>query len=75
LLADIWTTAHWPPYLPELNLLDFSTWHALLWKGQVMSQAIAAEWDWLAAEYICKTCRSFHHRLEAIMAKNGAFIE
>jgi hypothetical protein len=27
LLAEFWTLADWPPYLPDLNLLDFSILH------------------------------------------------
>jgi hypothetical protein len=36
---------------------------------------IATEWDRLAAEYIHKTCCSFHRCLEVVMVKNIAFIE
>ncbi len=37
--------------------------------------SIAAEWDWLAAEYIQKTCCSFRNYQEAAAVKNGAFME
>jgi hypothetical protein len=37
--------------------------------------SIAVEWDGLAVEYICKTCRSFRHRLEAVAVKNGNYIK
>jgi hypothetical protein len=36
---------------------------------------MATEWDWLAAEYIQKTCPSFCHYQEAAAVKNGAFME
>jgi hypothetical protein len=33
-LAEFWFSADWPPYLPDLNLLDFSTGSVLQPKGQ-----------------------------------------
>ncbi len=37
--------------------------------------SIVTEFDRFAAEYICKTCWLFLYHLEAILAKNGAYIE
>jgi hypothetical protein len=34
LLAESWTSADWPQYSPDLNLLDFSILSVLLAKGQ-----------------------------------------
>jgi hypothetical protein len=58
---------------------DFSIWCILLVKVQVTPHAnldalrpsIAAEWDQPATEYIHKTCSSFRHHLEAVVAKNA----
>jgi hypothetical protein len=40
-----------------------------------MRLSIALEWDLIVAEYILKTCLSFCHSLEAVVANNGAHIE
>jgi hypothetical protein len=37
--------------------------------------SIGVEWEGLAVEYICKTCRSFRRRLEAVAVKNGNFVK
>jgi hypothetical protein len=84
LLAEFWIQLNWPPYLPDLNLLDFYIWSVFQAKDQAMPRAnlaalrpsITMELDWLAVVYIDKTCHSFCRcRLEAVVAKNGAFIE
>jgi hypothetical protein len=73
LLADFWTL----PDCPDFNLQDFSICSVL--KGKVQSMpytdladlSIAAEWDWLEAEYIRKTCRrSYCCRLKTVPKKN-----
>jgi hypothetical protein len=77
LLAEFWTPADWLQFLPTLNLFDFSVWCIFQAKVQVMSHAnmatlclsVAVEWDWLTAEYIYKTCRSFRHHLAALCRK------
>jgi hypothetical protein len=66
-----------------LKLLDFSNCSVLQEKVQVIPFAnlvalhpsIAAEWNWLAAEYISKACHSFRHWQEATVVKNGIIIE
>jgi hypothetical protein len=76
-------TTDLPPYLPELNPLDFSIWGVLQAKDKVTPHAnldalhvfIIMEWDWLAEAFIGKACHSFRRQQEAAMAKNGAFIE
>jgi hypothetical protein len=57
-LAEFWTLADRPPYLPDLNLLKFSICIVLLMKGLAMPHATWAtlhpftmEWDQLAADY------------------------
>jgi hypothetical protein len=66
-----------------LNLLEFAilgglqvnvlaTPHANL---DALHPSIAAEWDWLAAEYIRRTCRSFRCRRYAVAKKNEVQIE
>jgi hypothetical protein len=45
----------------------------LIWVPFVHSSV--TEWDQPVAEYIFKTCHSFYCCQEAVMAKNGAFIE
>jgi hypothetical protein len=59
--------ADWPPYLPDLNSLEFSTSSVLQPKGQAtpganlvfLRPSVAAEWDRLAVVQICRTCRSY----------------
>jgi hypothetical protein len=66
-----------------LNTLDFSIWYVLQAEVQVTPYAnlaalpgsFAMEWDQLGLEYICKTCHSFCHCLDAVMRKNCAHIE
>jgi hypothetical protein len=77
-LAEFQFLADWPPYSPDLNSLDFSIWRILQGKGQAKTNAnlsalfpsIAAEWDRLAAVYICKTGRSFRSHHSAAAEKN-----
>jgi hypothetical protein len=67
LLVEFCTPVDWPPYLLDLNPLDFSDWHVLQAKVQVTPHAnldalylsIDMEWDRLAVEYIHKICSSF----------------
>jgi hypothetical protein len=60
LLAEFWTPAYWSPYSPDLNLLDFAIRRILQAKSQAhanldfLQASIAAEWDRLEAEDICK---------------------
>jgi hypothetical protein len=50
-VAEFWFSADWPPYLPDLNLLDFSTGSVLQPKGQATPQAnLAALRPSVAAE-------------------------
>jgi hypothetical protein len=66
------------PYLPDLNLLDFSISCVLQPKSQAMPHAnlatlcpsIVTEYDLLAVVYIYNTCLSFHHRHKAVAKKN-----
>jgi hypothetical protein len=39
LLAEFWIQVNWPPYLPDLNMLDFYIWSVLQEKVQAMPQA------------------------------------
>jgi hypothetical protein len=63
--------------------MNFSIWRILQAKVQVrphanlatLSQSTTMEWDWPAVEYIRKSCCSFPRSLEAVVAKNGAYIE
>jgi hypothetical protein len=41
-MADIWIPADWPPYLLDLNMLDFSLWSDLQEKVQVRPHASLA---------------------------------
>jgi hypothetical protein len=80
-LAEFWTPADRLPYLLVLDMLDFSILRRR--KVQLMPHAnfaalhssIAMEWDWLTVEYICKACCSFCRCRDAVVAKNGAYIE
>ncbi len=62
LFSEFGTSVDWPPYLLDLELLDFSICSVLQAKVQVTLHAnldslhpsITSEWDQLVAEYICK---------------------
>jgi hypothetical protein len=58
LLMEFWNPADWMPYSPHLNLLDFCIWCVLQVKSRWRLMPIwpPMDWDWLVAEYICKTC-------------------
>jgi hypothetical protein len=66
-----------------MNLLEFAIWRVLQVKVLAMPHAdldalrpsIDAERDWLAAEYIRRTCRSFYHRWYTVTKKNEVYIE
>jgi hypothetical protein len=76
LLAE-WIPAYWLPYSPDLKSVDFSICSILQPKGQATPHAnlaalhlfVAAEWDWLAAVQIRKTCLTFHCHQEATARK------
>jgi hypothetical protein len=82
-MAEFWTLADWPPYSPDLNPLDFSIWSVLQEKVQAMPYtslvtlrwSITRQWNRMSLAYVCQTCRSFRRHLEAVVAKNGSYIE
>ncbi len=82
-MTEFWTPGNWPPYLPDLNLLDFSIWSILQEKVQAtphtslaaLRWSITRQWNRVLLAYVRRTCRSFRRRLEAIMAKNSSYIE
>jgi hypothetical protein len=82
-IAEFWTLADWPPYSPDLNPLDFSIWSVLQEKVQAtpytslatLRRSITRQWNQMSPAYVCRTCRSFCRRLEAVVAKNGSYIE
>jgi hypothetical protein len=63
LLVEFWTLADWPPYPQDFNLPDFSIKSILQVRSYAdlatLHPSIAADWDRLAEEYICKTTCSF----------------
>jgi hypothetical protein len=83
LVKGILETVDFLPYSPDLNPLDFSIWRILQAEVQAKPHGnldalclfIDAERDWLAVEYIQRTCCSCHYCEQAIMAKNAPFIE
>jgi hypothetical protein len=78
LLEEFWYPRDRLPYFPDLKSLDFSICSVLQAKVKArphsnlaaLHQSIAVEWDWLAAAYIRKTCRSFRCRHSAFAKKN-----
>jgi hypothetical protein len=66
-----------------LKSLDFSIFSILQAKSKAtphtnldsLRPSIAVEWDWLAAEYIHRTCRLFRHFQQAVVQKNEVEIE
>jgi hypothetical protein len=82
-MAEFWTPVDWPPYSPDLNLLDFSVWSVLQEKVQAtphtsfaaLRRSITRQWDRMSPAYVRRTCRSFRRRLESVVAKNGSYIE
>jgi hypothetical protein len=82
-MAEFWTVADWLPYSLDLNLLDFSVWSILQEKVQAMQhtslaslcRSITRQWNRMSPAYVRRTCCSFRHRLEAVVAKNGGYIK
>ena len=81
--ADFWPEDFWPPSSPDLNPLDYAMWGVLDRATNKTSHpnidslkaAIIKEWDNLSEDFIVKSCRSFRHRIETIIANNGGHIE
>ncbi len=82
-MTEFWTPANWPPYSLDLNPLDFSIWSILQEKVQAtphtslaaLRWSITRQWNRMLLAYVRRTCSSFRRCLEAIMAKNGGYIE
>ncbi len=82
-LAEFLTLADWPPYWPDLNPLDFPTQSILQEKVQAtphtslaaLYRSVTRQWNRMSPAYIRWTCRSFRRHLEAVMMKNGSYIE
>jgi len=82
-MSSYWPAAKWPPYLPDLNPLDYSFWGVLQDKVQArahdslddLKQTITKEWRRLSSKYIRRTCGAFRRRLEQVVAANGSYIE
>ena len=78
-MADYWLPDHWPPLSPDLNPLDYSIWTKA--QGNNIPNVAALknfiQWQWaaLTSAYIPRTCASFCHCLEVIVATNGSYIE
>ena len=78
-----WRKEMWPPQSPDLNPLDYSVWSVLQDEVQATSHPnleslkarIVAAWEALEAAYIVKTCKGFRHRVEAVIAADGGYIE
>jgi len=81
--ADFWPADLWPPSSPDLNPLDYFWWSVI--EKEVNSTPhrnvdslkakIVEVWDNYPANTIIKACKSFRHRLEAVVAANGSYIE
>ncbi len=72
LFLEIWTPMDWMPYLPGLNLADFSICSILQAKVQVVPHtnlSITKEQDPLAAVDIRKTCCSLQQVSQPAAAK------
>jgi hypothetical protein len=82
-MVEFWIPVDWQPYSLDLNPLDFSVWSVLKDKVHATShtslaalrRSITRQWNRMLPAYVRWTCRSFRRRLEAIVAKNGGYIE
>jgi len=71
-----------PPSLPDLNLFYFSFWAQIEKKAcdrqhpnfDSLKQAVTQAWAKMSAKYIQKTWARFRPQVEAIIAKNGGYI-
>ena len=78
-----WRKEMWPPQSPDLNPLDYSVWSVLQDEVQATSHPnleslkarTVAACEALEAAYIVKTCKGFRHRVEAVIAADGGYIE
>jgi hypothetical protein len=82
-LRGFWDKDMWPPNSPDLNPLDFSIWAKVARDAgktshpnlEALEAAIRKAWRSMKADYIKLTCQKFRPRVEAVIARNGGYIE
>jgi hypothetical protein len=82
-MAANWSKTVWPPYSPDLNLLDYGIWGVMQAKvnatshenKSALARTIRREWNRLSEAMIRRTCRAFRLRLEKVVAADGGYID
>ena len=79
------TPEQWPPFSPDLNVMDFAIWPLLAQKVyrshksytsiQTLKQAIMRAWDEIEIQHIRSAVRDFPRRASLIVEENGKHIE
>lgn len=81
--ADFWPANFWPSSSADLNPLDYAIWGVLEQATNktphpnvdCLKEAIKREWNKLSTEFVINSCKSFRHRVEAVIKNNGGHIE
>ena len=81
--VDFITPEEWPPYLPDLNPLDYAI-RSMVVQGAckerppsvtALKKKVSAFWRKMAGEDIRAVCRRFRPRLERCVAVKGSFFD
>jgi inhibitor of nuclear factor kappa-B kinase subunit alpha len=82
-LADVILPTEWPPYSPDLNVMDYSIWGILEAKAcskphksvTSLKQSLQREWLNIPQETLCAATDSFPKRLKACIKSKGGYFE
>lgn len=80
---EFWPSDFWPPSSPDLNPLDYSIWARMEAEAcrtphknvAELKAAVDQAWANMDEMYIMKVCKKFRTRLEAVVDKNGGYID
>ncbi|XP_076056360.1 uncharacterized protein LOC143034310 [Oratosquilla oratoria] len=77
------TSAEWPPYSPDLNLMAYSVWSILEARAcakphkslESLKQSLRREWDRIMPEELRPIAENFKKRLRLCIAAKGGHFE
>jgi hypothetical protein len=74
-----WSKEFWPPFSPDLNLLDYSVWGALQTiayeNANALRHTISCKWKRLSKVMVWCICRMFRPHPERVVAADGGYID
>ena len=82
-VASFWDKNMWPPNSPDLNPLDYYVWGVVERESnkarhpntESLTDAIRKVFDKIDRDQLRLACSRFRARLEAVIEKNGGYIE